>query len=170
MSIAARDVAFSAGRTWRFFAARTLLAVAVLAALAVGVTMWGPRLDLVRSASPFIQAHLYFAVGAAGLGAILLAWRKGRTFHRAIGWLWVYTVGGAIITSYFIRDAAGNFTWIHLTSIFHGATLSLAVIFAVQRNIKWHRRLMLYTYWVGIVGAIGLAFIPDRLLWRLFLA
>lgn len=151
-----------------FYAGRTLIAVAVIVAIASVLVLRQPRVGLILASPPVIQAHLYCAVTAAAIGAILLAWRKGRAFHRAFGWLWVYAVTGAILTSYFIRDAAGNFTWIHTTSVVWGTTLALAVAFAVRRNIKWHRRLMLLTYWVGIVGAIGLAFIPHRLLWRVF--
>lgn len=170
MSTVANEVGFSVEKTGRkgtaFFAARLGLALAVLGGIAVFVAAGQPRTELIAAAPFAIQVHFYAAVSAAGLGLILLAWRKGHAFHRALGWLWVYAVAVAIISSFWIRDEQGNYTWIHLSSIFHGCTLALAIMLALQRNIKWHRWMMLYTYWVGVVGAIGLAVIPGRLLWQ----
>ncbi len=140
----------------------------------IGVLGWvawrlEPALEEFFAEPPFIQAHVIGAVSALGLGAVLLAWRKGRTFHRVMGWVWVLLVGGATLSSAFIMNPdTGTYSWIHTMTVVTGVALPAAVYFAKRRNVRMHSRLMMFVYFAIVMGAAFLAFIPDRLMWRVF--
>ncbi len=153
----------------RLSSLRTLGALAALTALAAILWALEPRFDLILEEPPVVQSHLYGAVGAFALGAILLGWRKGRLFHRVFGWIWTIAVGAATLSSAFIMsEDTGTWSWIHSMTVLTGLTLPVAVYFAKRHNVMWHRRLMLFLYFAMISGAALLAFIPDRLMWRVF--
>jgi uncharacterized membrane protein len=152
-----------------FYQRRIALALAALIVLAAAALMQKPRFGLILSESPVVQGHLYFALGAFALGAVQLAARKGGLAHRIIGWVWVMMIGAAVVASGFVmKDNPGSWSWIHTTTLVHGTTLALAVYFAVQRNIRWHARMMTFTYVSGLIGGTLIAFIPDRLMWQMF--
>jgi uncharacterized membrane protein len=154
-----------------YYAARIALAVGGLGALAAAGLSLNPAWALVADEPFVVQLHLCFAVLALALGAVQLAGRKGGHLHRVVGWFWVSMMAIVTIASLFIMSAnPGRWSWIHITTLVHGTTLALAVVFAVRRNIKWHARLMTFTYVSGLVGALLLAFIPDRLMWQIFFA
>ncbi|MBI1188049.1 MAG: hypothetical protein GC206_12105 [Alphaproteobacteria bacterium] len=128
-----------------------------------------PRYDLILAAPGVVQAHLYAAVAALGVGGALLLWRKGRTFHRFVGWIWVIAVGVAIVTAAFIMDEeSGRWSWIHAATAWTALALPIGVLAAKRHDVKLHRRMMTALYIAGLIGALALAFIPDRLMWRVF--
>src|SRR4051812_4853319 len=51
-----------------------------------------PDLALVARMPLAIKIHLGAALAALALGAVLMSVRKGRTFHRVAGWVWVSIV------------------------------------------------------------------------------
>jgi hypothetical protein len=56
-----------------------------------------------------------FWLGALGLGAVLMVVRKGRTFHRTAGWVWVSLVAVVAGSSIFITQLNhGKWSLIHL--------------------------------------------------------
>ncbi len=149
------------------YTARLAAVLAVLLVVIAATVAIQPRMALLE-ASPFAtQAHALGAAGSFALGPILLAWRKGRTFHRVAGWFWVFMMAITIASSLFVRNPdTGGLSWIHLSSIFHAVTLTLAAAFAIRRNIKWHRRLMIFTYASGMLVGLATAFIPGRLMFE----
>jgi uncharacterized membrane protein len=154
-----------------YYAVRVALAVAVLAAIVAAGVSLNPAWALVAEQPFVVQLHLWFALLALALGAIQLAGRKGGHLHRVVGWFWVSMMATLVVASLFImNENPGNWSWIHITTFVHGTTLALAVAFAIRRNIKWHARLMTFTYVSGLIGALLLAFIPDRLMWQVFFA
>lgn len=154
-----------------YYLARITLALGVLFALMSAAFVLNPAWALVADAPFVVQLHLCFAVLALALGALQLAARKGGHLHRAAGWFWVSMMAIATLSSLFIMsENPGSWSWIHVTTFVHGTTLALAVVFAIRRNIKWHARLMTFTYVSGLIGALLLAFIPDRLMWQVFFA
>lgn len=154
-------------RSAAFFRVRIALAVLVLLGLTAVTLIARPDMALVAGESLLVQAHLGFAIAAFALGAIQLAGRKGGAIHRVVGWTWVTMIATVIVSSFFIMND-GHWSWIHATSVVHGATLGLAVWFAIRRNIRWHARMMTFTYVSGLIGALLLAFIPGRLMWSVF--
>ena len=76
----------------------TVGAIAAMGVLAAALLARQPRLGLILEEPLVVQVHLYGAAGAFVLGGVLLAWRKGRLFHRVFGWLWVIAVGTATLS------------------------------------------------------------------------
>lgn len=169
--VTARPAAASPARrrTRPNYPLRTTLVLFALGALIATIIAIQPRFVLLDE-SPFAsQLHALGAAGAFFLGPVLLAWRKGRTFHRVAGWVWVFTMAVTIISSAFVKNPdTGGLSWIHLSSVFHAVALTLATAFAIRRNIKWHRRLMILTYASGMLVGVATAFIPGRLMFEVF--
>jgi uncharacterized membrane protein len=150
-------------------ALRTLAVLAGIGALGLAGWRLEPRVAEFLAEPIIVQAHVLGAVGALALGGVLLAWRKGRVFHRVFGWLWVLLVGGATLASAFIMNPdTGTYSWIHTMTFVTGIALPAAVYFAKRGNVVWHRRMTLFLYVAIVAGAAVLAFIPDRLMWRVF--
>src|SRR5688572_32922886 len=84
--------------------ALSMVAVAAVIALAMGpagpqvvrmasqARLHAPDLSLWDELSLPIRIHLLTALAALVLGAVLMTVRKGRTFHRVAGWVWVCLV------------------------------------------------------------------------------
>lgn len=129
-----------------------------------------PRLDLVAQASPAIQLHLAAVLAAIAVGVVLLAGVKGRPLHRALGWAWVVAMMTAAVSSLFIRMLNhGAFSYIHLLSGWTILALPLGVAFARRHKVRLHARLMTGLFTGGLVLAGLFAFMPGRLMWRIFL-
>ena len=128
-----------------------------------------PDLALLASQSPVIQLHLLAAVGAVLIGALLMLWRKGRTFHRAGGWIWVTLMALTAGSSFFIVGLNGDkWSFIHLLSGWTAIVLPLAVWAAHRHNVQRHRAMMMGLFYGGLLIAGALNFIPGRLMWRMF--
>lgn len=117
-----------------------------------------------------LQAHVIAAVASVGVGAVILRARKGRTFHRTLGWIWASLMAVAAGTSLFIVGLNGDF-WspIHLLSGWTLALLPVAVWAARRHNVNLHRRTMTGVFWGASIVAGGFALLPGRLMWTLFM-
>ena len=144
-------------------------AIVPLALLAAAALFLRPNLALLGPVSPAIKIHLAAAVGALGLGAVMLASRKGRTFHRVAGWVWVTIMATLAVSSLFIQTLnPGHFSWIHGLSAFTLLTLPLGVMFAKRHNVKAHRGTMMGLYLGGLIIAGLFTFVPGRLMFEMF--
>src|SRR5438132_7793310 len=96
------------------------------------------------AAPAVIQVHAFAALGAFGLGAVQLAAPKGTIPHRLFGWIWVGLMLTVAISSFFIHEIRlwGEWSPIHLLSIFTLAMLPLAVFAARRHAVDRHRRAM----------------------------
>jgi uncharacterized membrane protein len=129
-----------------------------------------PDLGLVAAASPVIQIHLYAALAALLVGAYLLTGRKGVMLHRVLGWGWVLLMIGAAVSSLFIRELnRGSFSFVHLLAGWTLIVAPLGLYFARSHQVLKHRKTMTGLFIGGLVIAGLLAFLPGRLLWRMFL-
>lgn len=116
-----------------------------------------------------IKLHLYAAVGAVVLGAVLMSMRKGRTFHRIAGWTWVSLVSLVAGSSIFITQLNhGHWSLLHLFTGWTLLMLPLAVIAARRRNLERHRQTMMGLFYGGFVINGFIAMIPGRTVWHLF--
>ena len=128
-----------------------------------------PNMALFAALSPVIKIHLVTALAALALGGVLMTVRKGRTFHRVAGWVWVslvLTTAGATI---FIRELShGSWSWLHLFTGWVLLITPLAVFWAKRRDIRRHRKTMMGLFYGGFAINLFVAFLPGRTLWMMF--
>jgi uncharacterized membrane protein len=117
-----------------------------------------------------IQIHLLTVLPAFAIGTWLVAFSiKGSRHHRIVGAVYLILMTITAVVTCFIRSAGeGYLTPIHL---FIPLTL-FGVVSAIrcvrQGNIAGHRRAMLGLYFGGLILAGAFAFMPGRLLHRVF--
>lgn len=118
--------------------------------------------------TPLILTHVFAALGAIILGGITLWLRKGTTLHRWLGRLWAACMMITALVSFGIRRG-GEFSWIHLLSIWVIVALGIAVYAAIRGNLSAHRRWIISTYSSLVVAGL-FTVLPGRrlgyLLWH----
>jgi uncharacterized membrane protein len=128
-----------------------------------------PDLGLFAGLSTPIKIHLATALMALVLGAVLMAVRKGRTFHRTAGWVWVCLVSVTAGSTLFITGLNhGGWSLLHLLTGWTLIMLPLAVIWAKRRDVARHRRTMMGLFYGGFAINLVIAFIPGRTMWNMF--
>jgi uncharacterized membrane protein len=143
--------------------------VAPAAASFVSFHPHAPDLALIARQSAVIQLHLYAAIVAIVLGAVMMTSIKGRTFHRVAGWVWVAVMLVVAGSSLFITGLNGNkWSLIHLISGWTLIATPLGLLAARRHQVRQHRRAMIGLFYFGVLIAGALAFIPGRLLWNVF--
>ncbi len=123
-----------------------------------------PLLD----AAPAIQLHAFAAMTAFGLGVVQLAAPKGTLPHRTIGWIWVGLMMVVSLSSFWIHQLRlwGEWSPIHLISIFTLAMLPLAVWAAHRHAVDRHRRAMTGLFLGALVIAGLFTLMPGRIMHR----
>ena len=112
------------------------------------------------------QVHAFAAMAAFALGAVQLAAPKGTLPHRTVGWLWVALMVTVASTSFWIHYLRvwGQWSPIHLLSIFTLIMLPIAVWRARRHRVADHRRIMTMTF-VGALVIAGLfTLLPGRIM------
>lgn len=159
---------------------------AVAVALIVGLSLqgaWGgvarmalaaqphaPDMTLWAGLSPAIKVHLFTALAALVLGAVLMTVRKGRTFHRVAGWVWICLVLTTAGATLFITSLNhGRWSILHLFTGWTLLILPLAVMWAKRHQVARHRRAMMGLFYGGFAINLVFALIPGRTLWMMFL-
>lgn len=128
-----------------------------------------PDLGVFAALSTPIKIHLLAALAALVLGAVLMAARKGRAFHRAAGWTWVALVSVTAGSTLFITSLNhGRWSLLHLFTAWTLIVLPLAVIWARRHQVARHRRTMMGLFYGGFAINFAVAFIPGRTLWTMF--
>ena len=97
---------------------------------------------------PLIAAHAVLALLSLVIGVAVLARRKGTASHKLLGRIWVASMVGVAVSSFWIfeiRRGAGP-SWIHLLSIWTLVSLVLAVWFIRRGNVRAHRGFMVGTF------------------------
>ena len=112
------------------------------------------------------QVHAFAAMAAFALGAVQLAAPKGTLPHRTVGWLWVVLMVTVATTSFWIHDLRmwGQWSPIHLLSIFTLIMLPPAVIHAMRHRVKDHRKAMVGLFTGALVIAGLFTFWPGRIM------
>jgi uncharacterized membrane protein len=110
--------------------------------------------------------HAFAAMAAFALGAVQLAAPKGTLPHRTVGWLWVALMVTVATTSFWIHDLRvwGQWSPIHLLSIFTLIMLPPAVIHAMRHRVKDHRKAMVGLFTGALVIAGLFTFWPGRIM------
>jgi uncharacterized membrane protein len=117
-------------------------------------------------AAPATQAHAFAALAAFALGAIQLAAPKGTLPHRTVGWTWVALMLVVCISSFFIHNMRmwGEWSPIHLLSVFTLIVLPLAVMAARRHMVERHRWRMLGLFAGALVIAGVFTLLPGRIM------
>jgi len=119
---------------------------------------------------PFkIQVHVYAALTAFAIGAVILFRRKGGGMHRTLGWAWVVAMAVTATSSLFITGINGDaYSFIHLLTGWTLIALPMGIFAIRNRRVMAHRAAMTGMFVGGLVIAGALTFLPGRLMWRIF--
>lgn len=139
-------------------------------AIMTHATPHGLDVPLFLAQPSVIQIHVMAAVASVAVGAVILWARKGRTFHRTLGWIWASLMAVTAGTSLFIVGLNGDhWSLIHLLSGWTLVGLPFAVWAARRHNVNVHKRAMTSLFWGALIIAGAFAFLPGRLMWTLFM-
>jgi uncharacterized membrane protein len=115
-----------------------------------------------------IQVHALLAMVAFLLGLVQFAAPKGTLPHRIVGSIWVGLMAVVALSSFWIHTIrqAGDFSLIHLLSIFTLVSLPPAVLAAHRHDIARHRRTMIAIFIGALVIAGAFTLLPGRIMSR----
>ena len=118
------------------------------------------------NAAPAIQVHAFAALAAFALGVVQLSAPKGTLPHRTAGWAWALLMGVVAGSSFLIHELRvwGEWSPIHLLSIFTLVTLPLAVMHARRHRVERHRHAMIAIFTGALVIAGIFTFWPGRIM------
>jgi uncharacterized membrane protein len=118
-----------------------------------------------------VAIHLAAVLPALLLGGFQLMARKGTASHKLLGWLWVLSMTGVAVSSFWIvgLNRAGGFSVIHLLSAWTLVALALSVWHIRRGNVRAHKGYMIGTF-VGLALAGLGALAPGRTLYLFFFA
>lgn len=118
------------------------------------------------TASPAIQLHAFAAMTAFVLGLVQFAAPKGTLPHRALGSIWVVIMFVVAVSSFFIHQLKiwGQWSPIHLLSIFTLVMLPLGVWRAHRHQVQSHRWMMISIFLGALVIAGLFTLVPGRIM------
>ena len=116
------------------------------------------------------MVHIICGVTALIVGPIALSGKRRGALHRAVGYLWVFSMLLLAGTSFFIEGLVvfGRFGPIHLPSLFAIWSIFEALRQIYLGNSALHCRIMHNLYWYGLVIAGLVNFLPGRVTNRVF--
>ena len=111
-----------------------------------------------------IPFHAMAAMLAIAIGAIQFSMKKGGIKHKALGYIWVSLMLFVSISSFFIHEIKlwGNYSPIHLLSIWTIFSVGLAIYFVRVGNIKRHRQVMIALYGFALILTGLFTLLPGR--------
>lgn len=130
------------------------------------------NLPLLLHAPLIIQFHLLVAFIAIIGGAAQFMLKKGTSTHKIIGRLWVLAMGLVAVSGLFIHEIRmfGGFSPIHFLSLLTLFFLCMGVRAAQKKQIRRHQRIMIYTYFLGLIVTGFFTLWPGRLMHHILLA
>jgi uncharacterized membrane protein len=145
--------------------------LARVAALAGKGRLHWPDFDLVAAEPLAVKIHLATILGAVLVGLVQVSGVKGSRLHKTLGWAWVAFMGSTAVASLFIHQSRpGGWSFLHVFAVIALASLVLGV-WAIRRgNVVGHRSAMMGLFIGGLLVAGVTAFMPGRLMWRVFFA
>jgi uncharacterized membrane protein len=113
-----------------------------------------------------IQLHAFAAMSAFVLGLLQFAAPKGTLPHRAVGFVWLGLMLTVAISSFWIHEIRmwGDWSAIHLISIYVLIMVPVAVYYARNHNIRGHSRTVIGMFLGGLVIAGLFTFVPGRIM------
>ena len=124
---------------------------------------------LLQQPSP-IPLHAITALLAIGVGGWQLVATKGTRQHKTIGYAWVSLMLIVSISSFWISTIKqfGDFSLIHLLSIFTLWSLYTAISAVRQNNIKKHKVMMILLYVLALILTGAFTLLPGRVMHEVF--
>jgi uncharacterized membrane protein len=128
-----------------------------------------PDLALVAHAPLVIQLHLATVLTGFAIGTIQMIAPKGTLPHRVMGWTFAVFMLFTALDALFIKDGpAWRFSPLQIFSLVVLVSLPFSLLAARRHNVEGHRRGMTGLYFGGLILAGLIAFMPGRLMWRVF--
>jgi len=124
-----------------------------------------PTIYTYSQAPWYILFHMWVAITALFVGAIVLSRKKGNQPHRILGRTWAILMLTASISSFFIQSR-DRFSLIHLFSVFVLIAIPVAVTAIRQKKYESHRKWMTSSY-IGLCVAGLFTLLPYRMLGKL---
>jgi uncharacterized membrane protein len=128
-----------------------------------------PDLALVAHAPLVVQLHLATVLTGFAIGTIQMIAPKGTVPHRVMGWTFAVFLLFTALDALFIKDGP---TWrlspLQFFSLIVLVFLPLGVLAARRHRVESHARAMRGLYFGGLILAGLIAFMPGRLMWRIF--
>ena len=120
-----------------------------------------------------MNAHLSTVVPCFVIGTILLIIKKGTTFHKVSGRIYMILMLITATITLFMSAKVGptilnHFGYIHLFSFLTIYTVPTAYLAIKKGNVKTHKRKMIILYFGAIIIAGGFTFVPGRYLYSVF--
>ncbi len=117
--------------------------------------------------------HLYSVVPCFFIGTILLLIKKGTSFHKMAGRVYMILMLFTGLITLFMPALIGprlfnHFGWIHLFSLLTIHAVPTAYLAIKKGNVKSHKRKMILLYFGALVIAGGFTFVPGRYMYNLF--
>lgn len=131
-------------------------------------------MDMVEwtNASMAVKLHVVVAVLGFGVGTFIMIARRGTILHRWLGRGFAVAALLTALTSLFIHEINqwGQWSWIHLISIYVIFSTVTGVLAIRRGNVKLHMQTMIPTYLGGFVVAGAFTFLPGRMMFDMLLA
>ena len=123
-------------------------------------------MDVLLNSTLPIPTHAIAAMIAIVIGAIQLLMKKGTHIHRLLGWVWIGLLIIVCVTSFFIYEIKlwGNYSPIHLLSVFTLFSLGGSVYYAQNGMIKQHRISMISIYFLALILTGFFTLLPGRIM------
>lgn len=117
--------------------------------------------------------HLATVFPAFILGTISLSLKKGTSFHKVIGRIYMVLMLFTAFVTLFMSAKVGptlwnHFGWIHLFSFLTIYTVPTAYLAIKRKDVKVHKRKMILLYFGAIIIAGAFTFSPGRYLHSVF--
>ena len=118
-----------------------------------------------------IPLHAIMAMIAIILGGIQLSMKKGGTIHKLLGRMWVGLMLIVAISSFFIHEIKlwGDYSPIHLLSLWTIFILGFGVYYAHVGNIKRHKQVMIATYFFALILTGFFTLYPGRIMHQILI-
>ncbi len=117
--------------------------------------------------------HLATVIPCFFLGGILLAIKKGTTFHKSAGKVYMVLMFFTAIVTLFMEARVGpqflnHFGFIHLFSLLTLYTVPSSYIAIRNGKVRKHQIGMIMLYFGAIIIAGSFTFVPGRFMYELF--
>ena len=118
-----------------------------------------------------IPPHAIMAMAALALGTAQMISAKGTSLHRIAGYIWVGLMAGTAITAPFIHELKiwGQFSPLHLLIPVVLVSLWLAIRAVRQGDIRRHRTIMRYLFFLALVLTGLFTLLPGRVMHQVLL-
>ena len=118
-----------------------------------------------------IPLHAIMAIIAVVLGGIQLFMKKGGAIHKLLGRIWVGLMMFVAISSFFIHEIKlwGDYSPIHLLSLWTIFILGVGIYYARVGNIKRHKQVMIATYFFALILTGFFTLMPGRVMHQILI-